>query len=273
MHAPAPIGRLRKVAHLGVGEYLRAVVHGVGKIGERDRVLGADVAASAAVAAARAGGLLDAGGIDCLPEAHRHRRRDRLLAQRRPGGGQRFELGALGGIGIARGPDPAGRPGIAFGDEPVLYDFCRPDFVMKYAWIGPERHASIDQRAAAEAAADQDVHVLAEAHIIKPGGGTHAQTLARHLHLLAQIGKAAWKFARQELAAPFQNRDALAGPCQPGSGNSRAITRADHDHVVVPLHALQWSCEPGHSRIDSSPCATVGSVHRTAKARPASVNS
>ena len=61
VHAPAAVGALGDMAHAGVREDLRAVAHGVGQIGERDRVLGADVAAAAAVAAARAGGLRDAG--------------------------------------------------------------------------------------------------------------------------------------------------------------------------------------------------------------------
>ena len=80
--APAAVGRLGDVAHLGVREDLGAVPRRVGQIGERHRVLGADVAAPAAVAAARAGGLRDAGRIDGRLEADHHRRVHRRLAQR-----------------------------------------------------------------------------------------------------------------------------------------------------------------------------------------------
>ena len=65
----APASRrpwLWRLPHLGVREDLRAMPHGGGQIGQCHRVLGADVAAAAAVAAARAGRLCDAGGIDGL---------------------------------------------------------------------------------------------------------------------------------------------------------------------------------------------------------------
>ena len=67
--APAALAGLGDVAHLGVREDLRAVPRRVGQVGERHRVLGADVAAAAAVAAARAGGLRHAGRIDGRVEA------------------------------------------------------------------------------------------------------------------------------------------------------------------------------------------------------------
>ena len=64
VHCPRSVGALGDMAHAGVREEFRAVARGVGEIGQRDGVLGADIAASAAVAAARAGGLGDARAID-----------------------------------------------------------------------------------------------------------------------------------------------------------------------------------------------------------------
>ena len=55
MHLPAAVGALGDVPHAGVREHFRAVPRRIGQIGERDRGLGADVAAAAAIAAARAG--------------------------------------------------------------------------------------------------------------------------------------------------------------------------------------------------------------------------
>ena len=141
-----PLDSCDDMAHFGVREHVRTVMHGIGQIGERNRILGADVAAAAAVAAARAGRLPDAGRIDRFPL--------KLTATGAATGSspnavagrcQGLELGALGGIGIARGPDPAGGPRIALSDQPVLCDLSRPDLVAKYARVRPERHAGIDQ--------------------------------------------------------------------------------------------------------------------------------
>ena len=72
-----PPSRLGDVADGELGEDLGAMRLGVGEIGHRHGVLGADIAARAAIAAQRAGGLRHAGGIDGLLEAHHHGCRDR----------------------------------------------------------------------------------------------------------------------------------------------------------------------------------------------------
>ena len=82
VHLPAAAAVLGQVAHPRMCVNLRAVANCVGEIGERHRVLGADVAAPATVAAARAGRLRDAGGIDAILEAHHHRRCHGPLAER-----------------------------------------------------------------------------------------------------------------------------------------------------------------------------------------------
>ena len=91
-----PSPRLGHVAHLGVGEDLRAVARRLGQVGERHGVLGADVAAAAAVAAARAGGLGDAGRVDGTAKLTTTGAATGCLAERRSGVRQRLVLGPLG---------------------------------------------------------------------------------------------------------------------------------------------------------------------------------
>ena len=97
------------------------MAHRVRQIGERDGVLGADVAAAAAVAAARAGRLLDAGGVDVGLEADGDRRRDDVVAERRAGRLERLYFGsspARGSLcgrshGAARRKPSSSRPSCA----------------------------------------------------------------------------------------------------------------------------------------------------------------
>jgi hypothetical protein len=235
--------------HFGVREDVRSVMDGIRQIGKRYGVLGADVAAAAAVAAARASRLRYAGRINGFPETHRYRCGRRLLVQCDACGRQCFELGAQTGIGIARWPEPAGCPRIALCDQPVLRDLGRPNLVAKDARIRPESHAGVDQRTTAEATADEDVHVLAETDVVEAGGRAHAQALAGDLHLLAQIREAAGKFAGQKFAAAFQNSHPLAGSCQTRGGNTCAIARPHHHHIVMALQAIERPCKTNHSQI------------------------
>ena len=90
---PPTASLLGNVADGELGEDLSAVGLRIGKVGECHRVLGADIAAGAAIAAKRAGRLLDAGGINGLLEADDHGRRNRLLAE---AGACRFERAIFG---------------------------------------------------------------------------------------------------------------------------------------------------------------------------------
>ena len=214
--APAALGRLGDVAHLGVREDLGAVPRRIGQVGERHRVLGADVAAPAAVAAVRAGGLRHAGRIDRRLEARPPPARAPAPCRApRDARSQRLVLGALGRRRIARRPHPAGRPRVAFLEQPVVRDLVRPDGIAEHARVGPQRHAGVDQRAAAQPAADQHVHVLAEAHVVEPGRRAQPHALAGQLHLAAQVGEAGGKLAGDELAPALQHADALARARQP----------------------------------------------------------
>ena len=244
---PAALGCLGDMAHLGVGEDLGAVPGRIGQVGERHRILGADVAAAAAVAAARAGGLRHSGRIDGRGEAHHDRGRDRRRAERHAGTVERLVLGALGRRLVPRRAHPARRPRVALIDEPVRADLGRPYRIAEHAGIGAQRHTGIDQRAAAQSAADQHVHVLAEAHIVEPGRRAQAQPLAGQLHLAAQVGEAGGKLARDELAAALQHGHALARARQARGRHPAAIARAHHHHVVVRPQTIERAGKARHA--------------------------
>ena len=207
--APPAVGSLGDVAHLGMREDLGPVPRRIGQVGERHRVLGADVAAPAAVAAMGAGGLRHAGRIDRRLEADHHWRVHRRLAQRDGSPLQRLVLAPPGGSRIARRPHPAGRTRVALLEQPVVRNFVRPDGIAEHARIGPQRHAGIDQRSPAQPAADQHVHVLAEAHVVEPGRRAHPHALAGQLHLAAQVGEAGGKLAGDELAPALEHATRL----------------------------------------------------------------
>ena len=86
--APAAVSSLGDMAHCDFGEHFSAVAGGVGKIGQRDRVLGADVAAGAAVAAAGACGLRDTGGVNVFSEADGDARRHEIAVELAAGIGE-----------------------------------------------------------------------------------------------------------------------------------------------------------------------------------------
>ena len=234
--------------HLDACENLRSVLHGVRQIRDRDGVLGAHVATAATIPAAGARGLANAGRIDGVGEADCHRRRDGI-AQKRSGRRECLELGSRACSGVMGRPDPAGGSIVALGHQSISSDLVRPNRILENARVGPIGNARVDQRAAAEAAPNEDMHVLAETHVVEAGGRAHSPMPAGHLHLLAQIGKADGELAGQEFASPFQHRHSLAGPGEPGGGDAAAITGAHHDHVVVLLQAVGGLCEPGHPQI------------------------
>ena len=167
-----------------MGKELGAVARRIRQIGESDGVLGADVATAAAIAAARAAGLFDAGDVHVGIEADRHRRRNDVIAERRPGSFQRFVFCVLGGSRIALRLQPAPCAAKALLEQAVLGHLTGPAPVGEDARIWLQGDAGIDERAAAETAADKDVHVLAEPHIEERRRRAGAQPLSRHLHLV-----------------------------------------------------------------------------------------
>ncbi|HRD74361.1 MAG TPA: hypothetical protein PK264_00260, partial [Hyphomicrobiaceae bacterium] len=86
----------------------------------------------------------------------------------------------------------------------------RPDGVGEDARIGPQRHARIDERAAADATADDNMHVLAQADIEEGAGATDVHAPSEDAHLGAQFRKARGEVARAELATALDYGNALA---------------------------------------------------------------
>src|SRR5262245_722830 len=118
MDAPmAPL--LGDMAYAQLGEDLGTVLSGLGKVSERDTVLGANVAARAAIAAQRAGRLLDPRGINGFGEAHHHWRRHRSLAKTSARGFKRAILGEVGGLGVAHRTQHGVRTCIALIEQSV----------------------------------------------------------------------------------------------------------------------------------------------------------
>ena len=118
-------------------------------------------------------------------------------------------------LGVALRSQPAFRAAIAFIEKSVLRDLVRPDLVGKDARVRSKRDARIDERATAEPAADEHVHVRAQAHIVNRRGRPGSHVLAGDLHLVLQIGKAAGELSSKDLAAALQNGDAFTGARKP----------------------------------------------------------
>ena len=222
-----------------LGEDLSAMGLGVGKIGERHGVLGADIAARAAIAAKRAGRLLDAGWIDGRLEADHDGRRNRLLTET---GACRFEraiFDEVGGFRVAGRAAAWPRPGEALIEQPVLPHLAWPGGIGEDAGVGPQSNRGIDQRAAAEPAADQHVDVAAEPEVEQAGAAAAPHLLANDLKLAAKLGQAGRELAGQELAAALDDADAQASARKPRGGDAAAIARADHDHVIGWLERVE----------------------------------
>ena len=243
---PAALRRLGDVADLGVREDVGAVAHRVGQVGERHRVLGADVASPAAVAAARAGGLRDAGRVEAGLEADDDGCRDRRLVECDARLVQRLVLGAARRRRIARRPHPPLRPRVTLAQQAVVADLVGPHRIGEHARIGAQGHAGIDERSAAEPTADQHVHVVPETYVVEAGRRSEPVAPAGDLHLGAQVGEAGRELAGDVLPPPLEHGNPQAGPRQPRGRHAAAVARAHHHHVVVRLEAIEGACETGH---------------------------
>jgi hypothetical protein len=164
MHAPAAVA-LGDMADAKLGENLSPVRLGVGQIGHGDGVLGADIAARTAIAAERASGLSDTGRIDHVLEAHDDRRRHRGDVESRARLFERAVLRQRSGIAVGLRPQHRGSSGEAEIEQAVATHVPRPGGIGEDTRIGSQRHAGIDERAAAEPTADQHMNVGAEPEI------------------------------------------------------------------------------------------------------------
>ena len=207
MDAPMAV-HLLDVTDGQLGEDLSAMGLGVGKIGHRHGVLGADIAAGAAIAAKRAGRLLDACGIDGRLEADHDGRRNRLRAE---AGARRFKraiFGEVGGLCVAGRSQHGPRPGEALIEQAVFPHLARPGGIGKDARVRPQANRGIDQRAAAKPAADQHMNVGAEPEVEQAGAAAAPHLLANDLQLAAKLWQACRELAGQELAAALDDADA-----------------------------------------------------------------
>src|SRR5262249_43346731 len=129
-------------------------------------------------------------------------------------------------------------------------DLLRPRGIGEHARVGPQANGRVDQRAAAEPAADQNVDVGAEPEVEQPGAPAAPHLAADDLQLATKLGQAVGKFSSEEFAAALNDADLEPGARQPRGGNAAAIAGADHDHVVggsEPLERRRQSLGHGFS--------------------------
>jgi len=173
-----------------------------------------DVATAAAITAAGASRLRNSGNVDVFLKTDDHRWRDWFGANRAGRCRKSFKFQVFRSFRIAGWPKPAPCAPESFREKIVLRHLAGPDFIGKHPRIRLQRDSRVDQRASAEAAADQHVHVVTEANVIKRRLSAHVHSPAAYLELVSQIRKTRGKFAGQKLASAFENGYALAGACQ-----------------------------------------------------------
>ena len=202
------------------------------EVGHRHGVLGADVAAGAAIAAQRAGRLRDARRVHSLIEAHHHGRCDRCFAEACARRFERAKFAELAGLRVTRGTKHRRGALESLREQPVAAHLLGPGRIGEHARVGLKRNARIDEGAAAEPAADQHVDVRAEPEIEQPSARAGAHLAAVQLQLAAKLRQAARELAGEKLLALLDDADALAGARQPRGRDATAIAGADHDHVI-----------------------------------------
>ena len=249
---PLAVVALLDPAHRALGEDLGAVAPGVRHVVHQRRVLRPVVAAGHAVAAVDAGLLRDAGGVHRVLEVDVDRRPVEALtvAQRLGRRLQRVELGEPGvglriGVGLQHrlGPLVAGlQPRVDVGA-----DRGRPARVLPHARYGFQGHVGVDQRGAAEAAADQ--HVLALVDVELEHAERRAEVAVRRveLHLLGGLDLGVRVLPRVDLAAALEQADALPRARQPRGGDAAPVARSHDDDGVVFLHLLDRRRQAFHA--------------------------
>lgn len=150
------------------------------------------------------------------------------------------------GLRVAGRREPLPGEVVTFVEQSILGDLAGPDGVLEYARVWSQCNAGVDEGPAAEAAADQDVHVFAEAHIIEAGFGANRHAFAGDAHLGAHIREARWEFAGDNFAAAFENGDPEAGTSEARRRNAAAIAGADDDDVVMVLSVAKRLGETGY---------------------------
>src|SRR4029077_1361063 len=99
------------------------------------------------------------------------------------------------------------RPAEALIEQPVLPHLLGPGAVGENARVRPQAHRGIDQRAAAEPAADQHVDVAAEPEVEQAGAAAAPHLAADDLKLAAKLWQAAGKLSGHELTPALDDAD------------------------------------------------------------------
>ena len=236
---PAACGRREHGVDGDLGEHLGPVGDGVDQVVHEHGVLGADVAAGDAVAAARAGGLLEAGGVGPGRERDVDEGTEELgteLLGRSSVGGLLGERRV--GVRVRRGAqhvESTVEAGAQLGIG-VVPERLRPRGVLEHPGVGLQGDVGVDQRRPAEAAADQDADVVGETEVVQPGPGPDVVAIGVGLHLAQGAERGARVLPRVELPAPLEDGDRHPGPGQPAGEDTAAIARSDHDDVVPGAH-------------------------------------
>ncbi len=175
------------------------------------------------------------------------------MPERLPGLRQHLEFRHLVCARIGGRPHPLLGTPVAFVERPVLRHLARPHVVREHARVGSERHAGVDERAAAEPAADEHVHVLTEPHVVERGIGPHPEALAADLELVLEVGELGRKLAGQNFASALEHGDAFSGAREPRGRDAAAVARADDDHVVAAFHVFERAAQSVHEFLPRLP--------------------
>ena len=252
----APLDR----PHADTAEDLRAAGHGVRQVVHQRGVLGADIAARAAIAAQRAGALMDTGAVDAVGEGHVDRRPRTVGAHRRARALERLEFVQVGTVlRIGRGRQHGDRPRIAFLQVGIV-DARRPLQIVEHALVGLQRHVGVDQGRAAQTASHQDVHVGIDAKIVDAcRSAVRADLRALELELPECLGRRVGILARQPFQPALEKRHAVAHARQARGRHAATVARTDDDGVVVRQHRRQGLRQSlhGHSPQLRSPPSGV----------------
>ena len=120
----------------------------------------------------------------------------------------------------------------------IVAKSLRPDGIVEEAAFGTRGDVGVDQRRAAQPAADEHAHVVVHADVVQAGARADDLIGQAHLHFGQRFEFGVGVFAGQEFFAAFQHGHLLAGACQSRSGDAAAVTRSDHDDGVVRLEFL-----------------------------------
>ncbi len=241
---PEPVRAFANDVDLEPREQLRAMTHGIRQVGERHGVLGAEVAARAAVAAAIACSLRHARRVDGVFEADGDARRHDGAAGLSRSAVEHLVFGHLPRTGIRRRAQPLLGAPEAFLDEPVLCHLTGPRVIGEHAPVGHEGDARIHERTAAKTAPNEDMHIAPETHVVERLLGSRAEARSGDLELVLEFGKFLRELARLDLAATLQHRNALARARQARSRDAAAITGAHDDHVIPAFQRAERRSQP-----------------------------